>query len=185
MNRPDAAVARRAPRVLGLDLSLTRSGYASEAGTGVLVPPAKLGHGMARLAWIRDQVLELCAAARAELVVVEGYSFGSKGRAVFSLGELGGVVRLALHEARLPYLDVAPGTLKRYSAGKGNCGKAEVLAAAIRRLDYAGHDDNEADALWLRALALDAYGTPLADLPTAHRAALSAVTWPELELQPC
>jgi hypothetical protein len=41
-------------------------------------------------------------------------------------------------------------------------------------------DDNEADALWLAAMAADHYGCPLVAMPQAHRAALEAVTWPAL-----
>lgn len=82
------------PRVLAVDLSLTRTGLCDADGPTTY---AAGGDGLARLAAIRDRVLG--AAADAELVAIEGYSFGSKGRAVVSIGELGGVVRLALAEA--------------------------------------------------------------------------------------
>ena len=165
-----------AVRVAAFDLSLTRTGYAVPQ-LGTLAPPKGRDRGMERLAWIRDRVLELAAGAGA--VVLEGYSFGSKGRALFSLAELGGVVRLALHEAALPVVEVAPSALKKYATGRGNAGKEEVLAVAIRRLGYAGHDNNEADALWLRAMAVDYYAGS-AFVPAKNREALAAVAWPAL-----
>lgn len=165
--------------IVAFDLSLTRSGWAMQESHGVIVPPRGHDRGMRRIAWIRDRVLQ--HADGADLVVLEGYSYGSKGSAVINLGELGGVVRLALFERRIPYVEVAPGTLKRYATGKGNAGKEEVLAAAIRRLDFTGHDNNAADALWLWQMATDAYGlVAAAVVPAAHRAALQSVEWPAL-----
>lgn len=166
-------------KIATFDLSLTETGYARANGdrreVGTITTSLR---GMPRLEHIRSRVLEL--ARRADLVVVEGYSFGAKGRAVVSLGELGGVVRLALHSAGVRYVEVPPATLKKYATGKGNAPKEAMLAAAIRRLDYAGSNHNEADALWLLHAGLDVYGAAWAKLPTAQIEALQAVEWPEL-----
>lgn len=172
--------------VVGLDLSLTATGIATEAGTEVLATKLK---ACARLAWLRDAVRARCTTslglvATADLVVIEGYSFASRNSRAHAAGELGGVIRLALHEAGVPFVEVPPSTLKKYATGHGNAGKGEVLAAAIRRLGYEGHDDNEADALWLRQMGIDHYGLtlPSAPMPESHRVALDKVDWPELEV---
>lgn len=166
-------------RIVAFDLSLTRTGYATPEGCGVLVPPKGQDRGMARLDWIQAETWAIAQDEGAELVVLEGYSFASRGRAVFSLGELGGVVRLSLYQNDVPFVEVSPGTLKFYATGHGNAGKEEVLAAAIRRLGYAGHDDNEADALWLREMALQFYGYG-ARVPKEHQKALTKVEWPTI-----
>lgn len=174
--------------VVGLDLSLTATGMATAAGTEVLRAGDR--RGCERLAWIRDQVMRRASppdipwdampVPPADLVVVEGYSYASANQA-HQVGELGGVIRVALHEAGIPFVDVAPAALKKYATGNGGAGKAEVLAAAIRRLGYSGHDDNEADALWLRSMALDWYRAgPGVGLPKAQRAVLAKVDWPEM-----
>lgn len=144
------------------------------------------GHrtGMERLAWIREHLaVDYCATA--DLVVIEGYSFGS-GRAggtthAHALGELGGAVRLELWDRGIPYVDVPPASLKKYATGRGNANKEQVLVAAVRRLDYQGADPNEADALWLREMGCDAYQTRPPRVPAAHQEALHAVPWPHLE----
>ncbi len=167
--------------IAAFDLSLTATGYAHRARTavcneyGVWTPPASFASGMPRLAWIRDRVLELADVA--DLVVLEGYAYGRIQRA-HPMGELGGVVRLALYDRRLLFVDIPPACLKKYATGKGNVKKEAVLAAAIRRLDYPGHDHNEADALWLLHMTLDAYSEPLVEMPKAHREALEKVAWP-------
>lgn len=159
--------------VVGLDLSLTATGYANDAGTGTLTAAPK--KGCARLALLRDLVSLECRDA--DLVVVEGYAFAARNSHAHALGELGGVIRLALHEAGVPFVDVPPASLKKYATGKGNANKGEMLAAAIRRLGYEGASDNEADAMWLRAMGLDALGCPVVKLPETHRAALAKVDW--------
>lgn len=172
-----AVMTMTSPAVLGLDLSLTRTGWATADGYGVLVPPKGKDRGLPRLQWIRDAVLEL--AAGVDLVAVEGYSFGSRNSHAHALGELGGVVRLALYEAGAVIAAVPPAVLKKYATGRGNAPKGEVLAAAIRRLGYAGHDDNEADALWLLAAAWSAYEhADAVQVPQVQRSALGAILWP-------
>jgi hypothetical protein len=70
--------------------------------------------GMPQLKWIRDRVLEL--AKDANLVVLEGYGFApGRGNAARELGELGGVIRFALYEAKLRYVDVPPASCRRTS----------------------------------------------------------------------
>lgn len=165
--------------VLALDLSLTRTGWAAPGRCGVLVPPKERDRGLLRLAWIRDAVLALVPTAG--VVVVEGLAFGAQGRAVLDLAGLGAVVRLALSEAGVPFADVPPSVFKKFATGRGNAPKDEMLAAAIRRLDYAGHDGNEADALWLLQAGLTRYALPGAvALPQTQREALAAVSWPPL-----
>lgn len=162
----------RAEAIIGLDLSLTATGVATARGPECWSPKLT---GMARLQMIRELVLTVVGETSAELVVIEGYSPGSKfGRE--SAGELGGIVRLALWEAGVAYLDVAPTRLKKFATGKGTADKFQMLAAAIHKLGYLGHNHNEADALWLRQMALVAYGHVNACKTTTARAA--EVAWP-------
>ncbi|NMQ29155.1 hypothetical protein E4Q23_16140 [Candidatus Accumulibacter phosphatis] len=57
----------------------------------------------------------------------------------------------------IPYQGVPVGTIKKHATGKGNAGKAEMIAAArARGLDP--QDANEADALALLAWAVDQEG---------------------------
>lgn len=177
--------------IVAFDLSLTRTGWASFAlsrpesavmGIASYGTIAPAGTGMPRLNEVRRRVLE--RALDAELVLLEGYSFGSRQSHAHALGELGGVVRLALWEARYTVVDVPPACLKKYATGRGNAKKAEVLAAAIRRLNYQGADDNEADALWMVQMGLAWQGRPeAASVPVAHREGLVKVRWPTVGLQ--
>lgn len=169
-------------RVLALDLSLTSTGVALPDGTVQrLTTPLR---GCERLAHLRNSVARLCVdevgRPKADLVVVEEYAFSRAAAHSHELGELGGVIRLWLHESLIPWCPIGPSTLKKFATGKGNASKEDMLVAAVKRLGYDGSSNDEADALWLRAAALDAYGIPLVEMPKAQRDALGKVDWPFL-----
>jgi Holliday junction resolvasome RuvABC endonuclease subunit len=162
--------------VVGLDLSYTGTGVARGPQTRIV--RTKKFDGMPRLEWMREAILLECEGA--DVVAVEGYAYGARHSQAHKLGELGGVVRLALFEAGIPYVDIPPTCLKKYATGAGNAKKDAVLANAIRRLGYEGSSHDEADALWLRAMAMEHYGNPIVALPATHKEGLAKVEWPSL-----
>lgn len=167
-------------RVVALDLSLTASGVAVWTSTSrevtTLSPPSR---GVERLEWILRRVVELTHGAG--LVCIEGYAYARANQA-HQIGELGGVIRLALFTRHVPYVEIAPAALKKTATGKGNAGKELVLVEAVKRLGYSGADNNVADALWLLEMAKQHYGLPGAvDLPKKHLEGLAKVSWPALE----
>lgn len=167
-------------RILALDLSLTRTGFTMDDGRcGTLTPPRGEDRGPRRLRWIRDHVINLAKLNRTELALIEGYAFGAKGNAVFDIAELGGVIRLALLDAGIPYLVLPPATVKKFATGSGNANKELMLTQAVRVLGYCGADNNEADALWMHTMAKVAYD-PEFDLalPVAQLRVVDSVTWP-------
>jgi len=60
---------------------------------------------------------------------------------------------------QIPYQGVPVGTIKKHATGRGNAGKAEVIAA-MRAQGFDPADDNEADALALLQWALRVEGEP-------------------------
>ena len=183
-------------RVVGLDLSLTKTGIADEDGTRTLSPG--VGRvGPERLDWFRDRIVKEIHGADTSgprcfdcflptiygrhpgLVVLEGYSLGTARQQshAHALGELGGIVRWTLWDLGIPYVDVSPATLKKYATGKGNAGKDAVLIAAVKRLAPVG-DNNQADAWWLRAIGMDALGVPVVEMPKVNREALKGLVLP-------
>ncbi len=165
-------------RIVGLDLALTATGIADEHGTRCFRSKSR---GMERLDEILTQVRGT-GEPRPELVVIEGYSFGSHSAHAHELGELGGVIRYDLWRVQIPYVDVAPAVLKKFTTGKGNASKFEVIAAAIRRWGFEGSDENEADAYMLRMMGLCHYDVPAVmpdlEVPGYAREGLAKVQWP-------
>lgn len=162
--------------VIGLDLSLTATGVATAQESFAIRCSER---GMPRLHSVRNRIIGTVTLNRPDLVVIEGYSMGTARQSshAHGLGELGGVVRLWLWEAGVPYVDVPPACLKKYATGAGNARKEAVLIAAVRR-GAEVRDNNEADAWWLRAMGMDALGSPVVTVPALHRKALATVAWP-------
>lgn len=152
------------PRCIGLDLSLSSTGmsclhfvhgetYRAEIAR---VQPKKLD-GPRRIVYIRDAVLEFVEAQRPDVISIEHYAFGAKNQA-HQLGELGGVVRVALHEYGYGYYDCAPGVLKKFVTGKGNAPKDVVIKGVYKQWGFDTDSNDVADAYslsWIsRALLL-------------------------------
>lgn len=172
--------------VLGLDLSLTSTGaatYSSELGyqTRTLKPQARKACGHDRLEWF-IQAVE-AEAKDADLIVVEGPSYGSAHRGERGHHERAGLWWLVSHALWLRMYTVAiapPAALKRYATGKGNASKDTVLREVTRRFPEFQGGNDEADALVLAALGAEHLGHPIVDMPMAHRSALAGVDWPEV-----
>src|SRR5210317_1983645 len=56
-------------------------------------------------------------------VYIEGYSFGSKGQAVFQIAENCGILKYRLQQMRIEYDTVVPSVVKKGATGKGNADK--------------------------------------------------------------
>lgn len=181
-----AADTRQAtPRVIGWDLSLTSTGVAvlKDGHVGLItIRPDATGHDHARIDYVRARLWEF--VKEADLVVVEGPSYGSVTGKQHERAGLWWICTRMLWRAGTPYAVVVPSALKKYALGRGtgkDTGKDAVLAAAIRRYPMADVDGNDvADALVLAAMGADHLGCPLAEVPQNHRAALAGVRWPLL-----
>lgn len=165
-----------APSILAVDLSLTHTGCCLDGECSSITSKLR---GWPRVNHILSALLSM--ADPAQVVVLEGYSFGSRGRAVYDIGELGGVVRWTLFDSGVPFVDVPPSSLKKYATGRGNSPKDAMIAAAIRRFGFPGSDNNEADAYLLWCMALHGYGFPVVDVPMKQAEQVERIEWPLLE----
>jgi Holliday junction resolvasome RuvABC endonuclease subunit len=172
-----ASAGQPPPRVIGLDLSLTGTGVASNLGwADVITPGARRGHP--RLHHLRAEIVDRCK--NATLVVVEGPAYGAKGDAYHQLAGLWWLITHALWDRDTPTAIVPPANLKRYATGRGVAGKDDIMREVSRRFPWFGGGNNAADALVLAAMGAEHLGHPMVAMPQAHRAALAGVVWPEM-----
>lgn len=144
--------------IAGIDPSLQKTGLIIMNGKGQilceeLIKPKKLA-GIERLKFIKDQLLSFLKVYNVTVVAIESYSFGSRGRATFSLGELGGVLRLSLLENKYPYFDVSPSSLKSFIAENGAADKEMMRQAVKRKYSLDIKEDNICDAFCLSRMCL-------------------------------
>lgn len=155
---------------LGLDLSLTSTGV-SYGGVTISIRPTT--RGVERLVDVRDKVMAVCEGQRIQIVAVENYSYMSRYSHAHSIGELGGVVRVALREREIPFVEIPPTCRAKFATGKGNAGKVQVMEEITRKtgIVWEGNDaDDRCDAWILEQMLLVKLG-------------LSSYTWSEEQLK--
>lgn len=167
---------------LAFDASLTDFGWcASPTLTGRIRVKSR---DTERLADIRHALEGLIYQHAPRVVAIEGYAYGASQKA-HQIGELGGMVRLLLHDHGIPLVVVQPTSIKKYATGKGNAQKDDMVATAIRAFGFAGNNNNEADAYLLWHLLQEGYGCRAQDTDL-HRAirmaVIAGIEWPEVAL---
>lgn len=135
------------PVYVGIDQSY--SGFAitclNESGfiTTVYKSPFR---GVDRLFDIKDHMVSSLQFRTIKDIAIEGYAFGSQMANM--LGELGGVVKLTLHDIGPYYpLIVPPTVLKKYATGKGQgISKSQIMMQVYKKWGVELNDDNAADS---------------------------------------
>ena len=144
--------------VMGFDLSLTSTGMAVFAERLMMSRALDSDplRGPARLAWFYEQFLYWIKLYKPALVVLEGYAYDAKfGRE--AAGELGGVMRLVLHQTGTPWISYQPGQHKKFAIGQSQrkVDKNLVARELYKRygVDAEGNDEVDACGLALMGAA--------------------------------
>jgi crossover junction endodeoxyribonuclease RuvC len=192
MRSPGAARAvgprseERIVRVMGVDPGLARGGVAIVEGdvrtsslvAHHLVRTAADDADEQRLAAVHDQLTDLLATHRPDVLAIERLLFNANARSAMAVAQAVGVILLAAAHADLPVVHYTPTQVKATVTGQGDADKAQVkyLVRAQLRLDRAPRSADVADAaavalchLWRGggvasdlAVADDGYGVRLA-----------------------
>ena len=91
-------------------------------------------------------------------VFIEGYSYGSKGQAIFQIAENCGILKYRLQEANIPYETVVPSVVKKGATGKGNADKDMMYEAFVKetKIDLK------------KLLDTDKVGNPVSDIADSY-----------------
>lgn len=167
--------------VVGLDLSLTSTGL-SYGGTYIAIRSKHTG--VERLNDICKEIAEFVSTIIDPVVVIEGYSFGSRNSQSHSIGELGGTVKLTLWGMGIPFVIVPPTARAKFATGKGNASKSEVVSAVSARTgivwEGAGADD-KCDAWILEEIGRCYFGAERFDWPQINRSGLAKIDFTPFE----
>jgi Holliday junction resolvasome RuvABC endonuclease subunit len=106
--------------------------------------PEAFADELSRLEYIEQQALTWIDNWQPSLVAMEGYSFSKNGMA--ALGELGGVLKMAIYRRAIPLLIVPPFTLKKFTTGSGSAPKETMMMEVLSKWGFRSKDNNEADA---------------------------------------
>lgn len=143
--------------IIGLDLSLCETGVVvlklnkhredEVIYERVIKPVKEYGKFTLRLWSIEKDIVDLAKKYPVDkcLIGIEGYAMGGKGR-VFQIGELGGVIRLALMRLGYNFIVIPPSNIKQFVTGKGNADKKAVIKGVRHRWHRRYKNNNIADA---------------------------------------
>ena len=148
------------PAYVGLDLSLTGTGFCNKRGNElqmktIKTKPKDFDNDLTRLCHIRAEVMQSIPADTC-MVAVEDFFIphrSSQINAAKGLIMLGTLIRVAMLEKGLSFWIISPNQLKKYATGKGNGPKGIVIREIYKRWGVDAKDDNQADACVLAHMA--------------------------------
>jgi Holliday junction resolvasome RuvABC endonuclease subunit len=143
-------------RILAIDPA-EKTGFATSSGLyGVWdfkLKRDEAGFGI-KLMRFNNNIEEIVKKEKIEYIVYERPS-GFHANAVISHSKFVGVIEKFGIENDIPTRGFSASEIKKFATGKGNANKKLMVQAAIKKLGYRGADDNVADAMWIRELAIN------------------------------
>jgi crossover junction endodeoxyribonuclease RuvC len=92
---------------------------------------------------IREHITE------SDIICIEGFSYGSKGKGVSTQYGIGWEIRSELIRHGFSFYDVAPSSVKKFATGKGNTKKDEMVLPIYKKWGFESNSDNIRDAFVL------------------------------------
>ncbi len=159
-------------RVIGIDPGLKRTGYGCieaapggdvmiEAGVLRIPPGPSLAH---RLAALNTPLRALLLELQPDRVVVESvFAHRIRGHTAMLMGHARGVILLAIADAGLDVVEIAPAEVKKAVTGSGRADKQQVQHAVASQLNLAEipEPSDAADALALALCGLRRFNDPI------------------------
>lgn len=169
---------------IGLDPSLTHFGYVEVTQSlevlrhDTLVP--KNLEGMERVHFLIQEIVYNRILPRRSMwtsgirVFREDYAFAASSSSDTVLKELGGILEYVLYREKVPltYLPIA--SIKKFTTGKGNSQKAEMLKAVYKTFGYDAKDEHEADAFSTALLGACTVSQNIGGLTSSQKEVLTA-----------
>lgn len=147
----NTAAIRSVPSFVGLDMSLTSSGFCCKRGDVLTVEtikttPKTCDNDLARIRYIVDAVLSRIPKMDVKMVCIEDFFTPQNPfqiGAAIGLAMLGAVMRLALYEKGYPFFVIAPGQLKKFATGKGVGQKSIIVREVYKRWGVDAKEDRK------------------------------------------
>lgn len=148
--------------LMGIDQSLT--------GTGIVIIgyDGKVQYQLAiknqpelptirRVLTIVEKINSILQEYTPDLIMVEGFSFGSKGQSLFEIAYLGWRIREELEyicpRIGANWMEPTPSMVKKFCTGNGNAAKQIIIKEVYKRWGFDTNDDDIADAFVLAQIA--------------------------------
>lgn len=137
---------------VGLDLSLSATGYFIIKENGeydcgeIKTKPNQFSCSIERVEYIADEIIKKIKDYKVKFILLEDYFTGQQQGTVIQLAVLGTIVRYKLLENGYSFLTVAPTQIKKFTTGKGNVPKDNMLKSVFKNYHFDTSSNNIADA---------------------------------------
>ena len=140
--------------VIGLDVS-TVTGWCFWGDGGYECGEMKFPKlaGIRRAIAFSDWFVPHLTTLKPELVIFEGYGYGQIS-SIQPLTEIGTMLRAVTLLEGFSWIEVPPMSLKKFTTGKGNAKKDEMMLHVYKRWGYEAPSNNMADAFALAQVGL-------------------------------
>jgi crossover junction endodeoxyribonuclease RuvC len=88
-----------------------------------------------------------------DIIAIEGFSYGSRGRGVSTQYGIGWLIRAELYKRGYEYIEVSPSAVKKFATGKGNEKKENMVLPIFKHWEFEHPSDNVRDAYVLAQIA--------------------------------
>ena len=141
-------------RFVGLDLS-TKTGLVIIDELGNVLTEkeitSKIKSDPERMIDLTEKVL--AHLEKDDVIAIEGFSYGSRGKGIAFQFGYGYSVQISLYTNDFNYLVVTPSQVKKFATGLGNASKESMILPIYKRWGYEHESDNVRDAFILAQIA--------------------------------
>lgn len=145
-------------RYVGIDPS-TKTGFVILNSNGEVVEQEEI-----RSKHTKDplRMIDITRQIKAQLqpndkVIIEGFAYGAKGKAVDFQYGIGWLIRAMLFTEKVAYTDATPSQVKKFASNRGNAKKEDLVLPLYKKWGYEHHSDNVRDAYILAKMAYSMY----------------------------
>ena len=93
-----------------------------------------------------------------DIIMIEGFSYGSRGRGMSFQFGLGYALRIELYKQGYEYTIATPAQLKKFATNKGNSSKENMILPIYKNWTFEHDSDNVRDAYVLAQMARGLHG---------------------------
>lgn len=90
-------------------------------------------------------------------VLIEGFSFGSRGKSTSVMYGIGWCIRMMLEEEHFKWQEAAPTTVKKFGSGKGNAKKEDLVLPVYKKWGFESSSNDITDAYILARMGWSMY----------------------------
>lgn len=129
-----------------------------------VIETKKIKDHMDKICYIKKIIGRRMKKYGADKILIEGQSYGSRGRATLSIAQLHGVIMYAcMKQWQVEHYPIPPTTVKKYITGKGNNKKSVIIKCLYKRYGIDIDNEDRADAI-----ALLLTGASMSDVWNLH-----------------